>query len=343
MLLRAHRVTGRQPPLLDSTESYAASDTDTQSDLYVASISPGPPPPGYPRPAGASPLRVSLVPAYQPCSAPNREHGPPLGFASCNPPAQASANLTVGTPDANGQGANSIGYVKFGVRTGDPATGADEADVAMTFSLTDVRVRSTLADYTGQLQSTATVQITDRSNGTGADAATVQALDFPVTVPCAATAGSVGATCQVTTSFDAVLPGVVTEGRRSIWEFERVRVNDGGPDGQAGTAPNDLFATQGIFVPVGPWHGRPPASRVRCRALRLGAGSAGVIGRSVVGRHIRGGAPELRFVASSAFAPSGSRSRPSSSPGGATARSLPSRVGTPGTCPPAPVNAPVSS
>ena len=58
-----------------------------------------------------------------------------------------------------------------------------------------------------------------------------------------------GATCQVTTSFDAVLPGVVTEGRRSIWEFERVRVNDGGPDGQAATAPNDLFATQGIFVP----------------------------------------------------------------------------------------------
>ena len=136
---------------------------------------------------------MSLVPAYQPCSAPNREHGPPLGFASCNPPAQASANLTVGTPDANGQGANSIGYVKFGVMTGDPATSADEADVAMSFSLTDVRVRSTLADYTGQLRSTATVQITDRSNGTGADTATVQALDFPVTVPCAATAGSVRA------------------------------------------------------------------------------------------------------------------------------------------------------
>ena len=232
-----------------STESYAASDTDTQRDIYVASVSPGPPAPGYPRPAGASPLRVPLVPAYQPCSAPNREHGPPLAFASCNPPAQASANLTIGTPDANGRGASSTGRVQFGVMSGDPATGADEADVAMSFILTDVRVRSTLADYTGQLRSTATVQITDRSNGTGADAATVQALDFPVTVPCVATAGTAGATCQVTTSFDAVLPGVVTEGRRSIWEFERVRVNDGGPDGQAGTAPNDLFATQGIFVP----------------------------------------------------------------------------------------------
>ena len=112
-----------------------------------------------------------------------------------------------------------------------------------------MRVRSTLADYTGQLRSTATVQITDKSNGTGADAATVQAMDFPVTVPCVATAGSAGATCQVTTSFDAVLPGVVTEGRRSIWEFERVRVNDGGSDWDAATQPNDLFATQGIFVP----------------------------------------------------------------------------------------------
>ena len=78
-------------------------------------------------------------------------HGPPLGFASCNPPAQASGNLTVGTPDANGQAANSVGSVRFAVVAGDPATGADEADVAMSFSLTDVRVRSTLADYTGQL------------------------------------------------------------------------------------------------------------------------------------------------------------------------------------------------
>ena len=44
----------------------------------------------YPRPAGAYPMRASLVPAYEPCISPNRTHGPPLGFGSCSPPAQAA-------------------------------------------------------------------------------------------------------------------------------------------------------------------------------------------------------------------------------------------------------------
>ena len=46
----------------------------------------------YPRPVGASPMRVSLVPAYEPCSSPNRTHGPPLGFGSCNPPPRSPAS-----------------------------------------------------------------------------------------------------------------------------------------------------------------------------------------------------------------------------------------------------------
>ena len=179
------------------------------------------------------------MPAYQECTAPNREHGPPLAFGSCNPPSQTSSNLTVGTPDANGQAANSIGSVHFAAVAGDPATAPDEADVTTTFSLTDVRVRSTLADYTGNLVSTVTVRITDKLNGTGIEAATVQDLNFSVAVPCAATAGAAGATCQTTTSFDAVMPGAIKEGRRSIWQFDRVRVTQNG----------QLFATQGIFVP----------------------------------------------------------------------------------------------
>ena len=38
------------------------------------------------RPAGATPFRVPLVPAAKHCTAPNRTHGPPLAFPSCNPP-----------------------------------------------------------------------------------------------------------------------------------------------------------------------------------------------------------------------------------------------------------------
>ena len=70
----------------------------------------------HPRPVGATPTRVSLVPAYAPCAAPNRTHGPPLAFASCNPPAQTSAQATVGTPDAFGGGANSTGYLRLAYR-----------------------------------------------------------------------------------------------------------------------------------------------------------------------------------------------------------------------------------
>lgn len=205
---------------------------------------------GYPRPASASPLRVSLVPSYPPCSSPNRTHGPPLAFGSCAPPVQASAQLTVGTPDANGEPANSTGFVRLGVRPGDPATPADEADVGVTMSLADVRRQGTLDDYTGELRLSLGVRLTDRANGSsGGEPGTVSDLTFPVTAPCAATPAGVGATCSVTTTLDAVLAGSVPERARSIWALGDVKVADGGADGVASTEPNALFARQGIFVP----------------------------------------------------------------------------------------------
>ena len=63
----------------------------------------------HPRPKGATPLRVSLVPAFNACTAPNRTHGPPLAFPSCNPPVQSSSAVTIGSPDFNGAAANSEG------------------------------------------------------------------------------------------------------------------------------------------------------------------------------------------------------------------------------------------
>ena len=39
--------------------------------------------------------------------------GPPLAFASCNPPAQTSAQATVGTPDAFGGAANSVSHLRL--------------------------------------------------------------------------------------------------------------------------------------------------------------------------------------------------------------------------------------
>jgi hypothetical protein len=42
---------------------------------------------------------------------------------------------------------------------------------------------------------------------------------------------------------------MVVEDSRSVWELEKVNLFDGGPDGDAETPDNSLFATQGVFVP----------------------------------------------------------------------------------------------
>ena len=205
----------------------------------------------YPRPQGATPFRASLVPAYNQCTTPNRTHGTPLAFGSCNPPAQSSGSLTIGSPDANGVAANSVGFARYAVLAGNAGTPADEADVALTVSITDVRNKVGLADYTGEVEVTSAVRITDRINGTSkAQPATVQDSPFSVTVPCVATGSTtIGGTCSVSTSFDAVMPGAVLETRRSIWQLGQITVNDGGPDGDVQTTPNTIFAKQGVFVP----------------------------------------------------------------------------------------------
>jgi len=206
---------------------------------------------GYPRPKGATPARVSLVPAYVECTAPNRQHGPPLSFPACNPPQQASSHVTVGTPDSNGQAPNSSGFVLLGVIVGDPVTPQNEADVQVSVSITDVRLRSDLSDYTGELQVNPTVRITDaRSGAAGTDRATVQDAALSLATPCAATAtASVGATCALTSSVNAIVPGAVVEKARAVWQLGTIEVLDGGTDGVAATGPNSLFARQGIFIP----------------------------------------------------------------------------------------------
>ena len=128
----------------------------------------------HPRPKGATPLRVPLVPAFNHCTAPNRTHGPPLVFPSCNPPAPASSFLTVGTPDANGAAANAEGYFFVSVLLG-PVGPPDDSDLLVKARITDVRCKGVTtscgnanavagADYTGQLQGNATIRITDHYN-----------------------------------------------------------------------------------------------------------------------------------------------------------------------------------
>jgi hypothetical protein len=74
-------------------------------------------------------------------------------------------------------------------------------------------------------------------------------VPLTLTIPCTATTGPEGASCSLTTSADGVMAGLAREGRRAVWEMEQVEVFDGGPDGDADTADNTLFAVQGTFAP----------------------------------------------------------------------------------------------
>ena len=75
-------------------------------------------------------------------------------------------------------------------------------------------------------------------------------FQFFFTVPCTETADTaIGAACAVSTTADALTPGMVREGARSNWEISDIDLNDGGPDGVASTQDNGRFAVQGVFVP----------------------------------------------------------------------------------------------
>ena len=206
----------------------------------------------YPRPKGATPTRVSLVTAYNPCTAPDRTHGPPLAFGSCSSPTRTSSQLTVGTGDSNGKPALNEGYLTLTVMPGAPG-GADDTDVSLTLFSDDVFTNA-LADYTGELRAHLTLQITDKLNTPnpgGPGAATTQQIPFDFNASCAAVADpNEGASCTAATSVDALVPGAAPEGRRAVWALAAVDVYDGGPDGDADTPAGDtLFATQGVFIP----------------------------------------------------------------------------------------------
>jgi hypothetical protein len=139
-------------------------------------------------------------------------------------------------------------------------------------TLSDVRCKvaitrctaGALSDYTGQLKGTLVLRVTDQYSGvlldqsaTGDDREGTEYPDqfanvLPFTIGCAATADStIGSTCSLDTTLDALVPGVVPEGKRSNWEIGRIDIQDAGADGIVDPErdPTTTFATQGVFVP----------------------------------------------------------------------------------------------
>jgi hypothetical protein len=111
------------------------------------------------------------------------------------------------------------------------------------------------ADYSGEVRFAWTMRISDHWNavapGGGTDPATVEDASIEKTIACAQTAStSTGSACNVTTSANAIIAGVVKPVKRTVWEFVDVRVYDGGADGDGDTtADNTVFLRPGIFIP----------------------------------------------------------------------------------------------
>ena len=267
-------------PIGDGPTSVAVGDFDADADqdlavgieltdsigiLLAQSTS------GHVRPKGATPIAVALVPAFVACTAPNRVHGPPAlsgasNDASCAPPTQTSGFLTIGAPDANGAPVNSVGSLRLGSIVGGPGP-PEDSDVAIEISVTDVRCKvgaspcgaansQAGADYTGELTPRIGIRLTDAFNAVGAGGGTQRAtmqdhsLSGSVQVPCTATGStSIGATCALATTLDAVAPGTVLDGKRAVWQVGQIEVLDGGSDGEASTTPNSRFLVQGVSVP----------------------------------------------------------------------------------------------
>ena len=218
----------------------------------------------HPRPKGATPLRVALVPAYAQCTAPNRTHGPPLAFPSCTPPAQTSAQAAVGTPDAFGGATDSVSYLRLTEWRSIPG-GPTEGDILINIALNDVRCVPTgsrcgsvndpgPADYSGEMQFSFTFRLTDHFNQPWSEpsvAATVQDFTIEHSWACVQSGStSTGSTCNLNTSLNTVMPGSVVAIRRQLWELQAVRIFDGGTDGDGDTAAdNEVFMRPGIFVP----------------------------------------------------------------------------------------------
>jgi Tol biopolymer transport system component len=206
----------------------------------------------YAHPQSAAAVSTSLVPLFNQCGAGGHPvhaaHAPPLGVGSCSPsPSSAVARV----------GSTSQGSAALNVAAGDgnPANG-DQADVAFSFSLTDVQTVTGL-DYVpnpsgADLTEVIRLRFTDRSNGYGGLSATAADVDFAVPVDCAATGSvSVGATCTANTTADAIASGYVQEQRQSVVQVFRVRVYDSGRNGtrENGVGDDKIFAHGGIFIP----------------------------------------------------------------------------------------------
>jgi hypothetical protein len=224
------------------------------------------------RPAGATPIGVSGVIAYQPCIPPgNAQHNPAnLPGAACTPPVAYTPRLTAGDPVVNGSAANFRANIKLVVTTA-PTNVQFPAGAPSNSYVSDVRCTPAYAggsgapvcsapgsgnvliaggaspnpDYSGDLNAVSYIRITDQANsgpvgGPYTQDATVEDLAFAVAADCSITAATnIGSTCLPRHASAIALCGCVASGKRG-----NIEIGVGNASGGAASA----RPTGGIFA-----------------------------------------------------------------------------------------------
>ena len=209
----------------------------------------------YPRPKGATPLRVPLVPAYQAVHR-TQPHARPTARVPVLRAARAGVEPAHGRHARRERPGGELGRVRALRRdSGQPGDAGRRGRRGGRCSITDVRRKPDLADYTGELQGDVDRCGSPTANnavaGRRLTAATVVDVPFPVTADCAATADPrIGSTCAVDHD--------VRRGRAGRDQGRRARDLGARPVRGRATAaptatsaplPTRVFARQGLFVP----------------------------------------------------------------------------------------------
>ena len=207
---------------------------------------------GYARPKGATPLWISLVPAYEPCTAPDRRHGGPLATTPAPRPSRppTTSRSAPPTPTATPSSPRP-GCSRRRASTTPQRPPSTRPTSARGRDLRTCARSPTCSDYAGELRRTLHAhhrprqQPLPRRRGPG----TTVDFDWAYAAPAPTTDTTVGSHCFVPTTANSLVPGAVPEHKKAIWQIGDVEVHDGGSDGLADTLDNTLFEVQGVFVP----------------------------------------------------------------------------------------------
>jgi Tol biopolymer transport system component len=236
----------------DGTDRITLSSPSNESDDHPdwQPLPGSSPPPPYPTPKLAAPIQFSLIPVFKQCGTPanaaNRSHSPPLAVDSCNPEPSGVAHF--------GPQAKGTAWIATIYGDTNAANGA-QADMTLRFDLTDIQTAAggdydpSPAGADGTLITR--LRFTDRANGgSGADPGTASDFDFSVPFNCTATSDTaLGSNCALDTSADAVNPALIKENKATVIQVFLLRLTDSGANGVRGDGDDNLFASEGVFVP----------------------------------------------------------------------------------------------